>query len=77
LGGAEVAHLQIESRLNLTIGVLREADATGLGDPFEPRGDVYPIAHEIAVALLDHVAEMDADAILDSLFWWQTSVAFG
>src|SRR5262249_41551737 len=35
------------------------------------------IAHEVAVAPLDHVAEMDADAILDALIWRQASVALG
>jgi hypothetical protein len=25
-------------------------------------------AHQVAIALLDHIAEMDADAILDALF---------
>jgi hypothetical protein len=40
-------------------------------------GDVDAVAHQVAVALLDHVAEMDADAILNALFWRQASVALG
>ena len=30
--------------------------------PSEPRGDVDAVAHQVAIALLDHVADMDADA---------------
>jgi hypothetical protein len=48
-----------------------------------PRVPGYPatpsdlIAHEVAVALLDYVAEVNADAILDKLFRRQASVAPG
>ena len=37
-----------------------------LGDAFQPRGDIYAVAHQVAVALLDHIAEMDADAEFDA-----------
>jgi hypothetical protein len=47
------------------IGVFGETDRPGLGDPFEPRSDIHAIAHQVAVALLDHIAQMDADAELD------------
>jgi hypothetical protein len=60
--GVEIAHLQIEPRPDLTIGVLGKADRARLGDSFEPRGDVDAVPHEIAVALLDDVADMDPDA---------------
>ena len=33
---------------------------------FQPRGDIDAVAHQIAVALLDDVAEMNADAELDA-----------
>jgi hypothetical protein len=49
----------------LLIGVLQKADRAGLGDPFEPRGDVDPVAHEVAVGFLDDVADMDSDPELD------------
>ena len=52
--------------LHLPIGVLGKTDRAGLGDALEPRGDIDAVAHQIAVALLDHVAEMDADAKLDA-----------
>src|ERR1700734_1690783 len=39
-----------------------EADCAGLGYALEARGDVDAVAHQIAVALLDDVAQMNADA---------------
>src|SRR5271165_4121338 len=64
---AEVADLEIEPLFHLPVGLLRKTDRAGLSDAFEPRGDVDPVAHQIAVAFLDHVAEMDADAEVDAL----------
>src|SRR5580693_1852542 len=49
LGRAEIADRKIESPLDLTIGVLRETDRSGLGDPLEPRSDVDAVAHKVAV----------------------------
>ena len=66
LGRAEIADRQIEPPLDLAIGILGQADRAGLGDAFQPRGDIDAVAHQVAVALLDHVAEMDADAELDA-----------
>ena len=64
--GPRSRDLEIEPPLDLTIGVLGKTDRAGLGDAFEPRGDIDAVAHQIAVALLDHVAEMNADAELDA-----------
>ena len=75
-GGAEVADSEIEPALDLTIGVLGEADRARLSDAFESRGDIDAVAHQVAVALLDDVAEMDADAKLDAPLRRHTSVAF-
>ena len=52
--------------MHLPVGVLGETDRARLGDAFQPRGDIDAVAHQVAVALLDHVAEMDADAELDA-----------
>jgi hypothetical protein len=71
----EIGDLKIESPLDLPVGLLREADRAGLGDALQSRGDVDAVAHQVAIFLLDHIAEMDADAILDPLFWRQASVA--
>ena len=43
--------------------------------PFEPRGDIDAVAHQVAVALLDHVAEMNADAELDAAIRRHAGVA--
>ena len=63
---AEIADREIEPPLDLPIGVLGETDRAGLGDALEPRGDIDAVAHQVAVALLDHVAKMNADAEFDA-----------
>ena len=47
----------------------------GLGDTFQSRGDIDAVAHQVAVALLDHVAEMDADPELDAPLRREAGVA--
>src|SRR5262249_58220556 len=63
-----------EPRLHLSIGVLGETDSAGLSDTFQARGNIDAVAHQVAVALLDHVAQMDANAKLDSLLRRKTSI---
>ena len=66
LGRAEIGDREIEPTLDLSIGVLGQADRAGLGDAFQPRRYVDSVAHEVAVALLDDVADMDADTEFDA-----------
>ena len=73
--GAEIADLEIESRLDLPEGVVGDANPSGLGDPLQARGDIDAVAHQVAVAFLDHVAEMDADPKFDALVRRDPSVA--
>src|SRR5208337_3270598 len=40
-------------------------------------GDIDAVAHEVAVALFDDVADMDPDAVLYAFFGRQADVAFG
>ena len=61
--------------LDLPIGVLGKTDRAGRGDAFQPRGDVHPVAHQIAVALLDDVAEVNADAEDDAAILGHAGVA--
>ena len=75
LGCAEIADLHLKPPLDLPIGVLRETDGPWLGDPFQPRGDIDCIAHDVAVALLDDVPNMNADAKLDPPFRRHPDVA--
>ncbi len=77
LGRAEVRDGQVEPSLDLPIGLLRKTNPPRFGDPFQPRGDIDAVAHEVAVALLDDVADMDADAVLYALLGRQAGVALG
>jgi hypothetical protein len=63
---AEIAHLQIESRLHLPVGIFRETDRTGFGDAFQTGGYIDAVAHQIAIALLHHIAKMDANSKLNA-----------
>ena len=76
LGRAEIRHRQVEAPFHLPIGLLGETDRAGLSDAFQPRSDVDPVAHQIAVALLDHIAHMDADAELDAPVLRHAGIAF-
>ena len=75
LGRAEIADRHLEPSFDLPIGLLGKADRAGLGDTLEPRGDIHAVAHEIAVALFDNVAQVDADAELDAPLGRQARVA--
>ena len=59
----------------MPVGILGKADRAGLRDAFQSRGDIHAIAHQIAVALLHHVAQMDADAKLDAALGRKAGVA--
>ena len=63
---AEIGDGKIEPPLDLPVGLLGQADRARLADALQPRGDIDPVAHQIAVALLDHVAEMNADPEFDA-----------
>ena len=73
---AEIGDRQIEPPLDLPIGLLGQTDRAGLGDALQPRGDVDSVAHQVAVGLLDDVAEMNADAKLDASLGRQPGIAF-
>ena len=45
--------------------------------PLQSRGDIDAVAHQIAVALLDDIAQMNADAELDAALGRQAGVALG
>ena len=75
LGCAEVRDLEIEPAFHLPIGLLGQTDRAGPCDAFQPRGDIDAIAHQVAVALLDHIAEVDADPKLDPPFGADAGVA--
>ncbi len=55
--------------------MLGKTDRAGLRNALQPRGDIDAVAHQIAVRLLDHVAEMDADPKFDALVGRDLGVA--
>jgi hypothetical protein len=61
----------------LPIGVFREANSSWFADAFEARGWVDAIAHQIAIAFLDYVANMDADTKDDLPLRWQSCIPLG
>src|SRR5579864_5819731 len=63
---ADVLEGEVEAAGGVFLDAGRDADATGLGQGFEARGNVDPIAEDVAV-LDDDVADIDADAELDVL----------
>ena len=72
---AEIADLDIEPSLDLPIGLLGEADRAGLRNAFQASSDVDAVAHQVAVALLDDVAEMNADPKFDAAILRHACVA--
>jgi hypothetical protein len=49
LGRAKIVDGKVDFRLHLAIGILGKADGAGLSDPFQSRGDIHAIAHQVAV----------------------------
>ena len=74
---AEIDEGLLQPIARVFVGRVGQDNPARLRDALEPRGDVHAVTHQIAVALLDDVAQMDADTILDALFWRQASVALG
>ena len=66
---------EIEPALDLPVGLLGETDRPRLRDALKTRGDIDAVAHQITVGLLDHIAEMNADAELDPPLRRQAGIA--
>ena len=65
----------MKAPFDLAIGVFREADGARRANALQPRGDVDTIAHQVAIDLLDDVAQMNADAEFDPSFGEHARVA--
>jgi hypothetical protein len=63
---AQILEGEVEPAGGVLLHPRRDADAAGVSQPFEPRGDIDPIAENVAV-LDDDVADIDADAKFDAL----------
>ena len=57
------------------VGVLGETDRAGFGDSLQPRGNIHAVAQQVAIAFLDDVPEVDADAEVDPPVLRQAGVA--
>ena len=73
----EIDELFFDFVADLPIGIFRYANPANLADAFEARGDIDAVAHEIAVALLDNVAEMNADTKFDAALRRKTCISLG
>ena len=73
----EIGDREIEPAFHLPEGVLGQTYCAGLGDALQSRCDIYAVAHEIAVALLHDVAEVNADPKHDALIVRRPGIAFG
>ena len=58
---AQILEIQIDLALDLCVHGPGDADAAGLRQGFQPRGDVHAVAVDV-VAIDDYVAQVDADA---------------
>jgi len=56
---AQILKGDVEFVLHTTHNSVRQADATGIGQAFQPGGDVAPVAKHVSV-LNDDIAEVDA-----------------
>ena len=67
---------EVEPSRTWSLHPRRDADPAGLGERFEPRGDIDAVAEDVVV-LDDDVAEVDADAEVDALVGGDIGVALG
>jgi hypothetical protein len=74
---AEVRELFTQLVPNLPVNVLRQDDAAGVAGSLEPRRDIYGVAHQVAVAFLDDVSDMNSNAKNDLAVAGNARVAFG
>ena len=72
---SEIDEAFLEAVTHLAVGVLGKTDTARISNTFEARGDIDAVAHQVAVALLDHIAQMDADAELDAALGRKPGVA--
>jgi hypothetical protein len=73
---AQILEGEVELVAHLLVRRAAEADAAGLGQGFQPRREIDPVAEDVAV-VEDDVAEVDPDAELDAPGGRDIGVAFG
>jgi uncharacterized membrane protein YeaQ/YmgE (transglycosylase-associated protein family) len=60
---------------SLTRGILGQANPGGPSDVLDPRSDIDAVAHQTAVGLFDHIAQMNADPKFDATVLRRARVA--
>ena len=75
LGFAEIVDREIKSRFHLPIGIFRNTYGSRLSDALQSRSDIDTITHQVAIAFLDNVAEMNTDAKFNAALWRHTGIA--
>jgi len=71
----EIIDFKIEPRSYLPVCIFRKAYSSGLSNALQSDRNIDVVAHQVAIAFLDHVAEMNANAKFNTPIWWQTGVA--
>jgi hypothetical protein len=71
---AEIVDREIKPRAHLTVSVLGKTNGAGQRDSLQASGDIDAVAHKVAVAFLDDVAEVNADPELDAPVRWHACV---
>ena len=64
---AEIDEAFLHPVAHLLVSRAGQTDPARPGDALDPHGDIDAVAHQIAVALFDDIAQMHADAELDAL----------
>ena len=72
---AEIGDREVEPRFDLAIGIFGQADGPGRRNALQTRSDVDTIAHQVAVAFLNNVSQMNADPELDATVLRYSGVA--
>ena len=73
---AEILERKRQPVANVVVDGIGNEHPSRLGQRFEPRRDIHPIAENV-VFLNDHVAEVDADVKSDALFLSHLGLALG
>ena len=72
---SEIDERFLEAVTHLAIGVLRKTNTARISDAFQSRGNIDAVAHEVAIALLDHISDVNADPELDATLGRKAGVA--
>jgi len=61
---------------DLPVGLFGKTDGPRLRDALEPGGDIDAVAHQVAVAFLDNIAQVNAHPELDAALGRKSGIAF-